>query len=241
MKAKKRRRVDIATLAPELARHSEVSVAKQGPCCFSCGNHREGSLFDAIGVVHELLFEPQVTTDFLEPNDLLHSSSKSPTGRAICENLSITNMFEFADPCLRFEFSVISTLASICWEDISRNLQITAKLAGGHSIPAVSLHVSTSFTVLPQGDDCLHITISSAWWSHATSFTIVGLYFAGQLICSPLLPATIKVMHVNHTPCKAGRLWTSSEAGDIAGATSAIKDGCSTEESKKVRNYDCDA
>ena len=224
----KRRRDEIAARFAEPAGPNGVSLSKQSSSCFNCGNHQGGSLFDSIGILNALPCEPQVSSDFLESTALSLACAEGPI--STLESLSITNLFEFADPCRHFEFNVISSLSSVCWEDISRNLQITAELAGGHALPAVSLHASTSFTVLP-GVDRLRITISPAWWSHATSFTIVGLYYAGQLVNTPLLPAIVQLVSVNHALCNASRLWVSSKAGDLAGVVSAIKDGCSTEES----------
>ena len=229
---KRRREVTSSTNVPEPA-HTRgdrgVSVAKQRTSCFNCGDIQEGYLFSSFGIFNALPVEPQVAIDFLEPAAM--SLASGETGFATCDNLAITSIFDFADPCRQFEFSVTSTSASVCWEDISRNLQITAELLGNrHTLPAISLHAATSFITLP-GVDALRVTISPAWWSHATSFTIVGLHHAGNLIDTPLLPASIEVMHLNHTPSKAGRVRMSSKAGDLAGVISAIKDGCSTEES----------
>ena len=200
----------------------------QDSSCFNCGNYREGYLYDSLGILNALPVEPQFTIDFFEPPALSHASVEGPS--ATCDSLSINNLLEFADPCRQFEFNVISATASLCWEDVSRNLKITAELAGGHAFPTVSLRAASSFNVHPHVDG-LRIAISPAWWSHVTSFTIVGLYCAGQLIYSPLLPAIVNLVRVNHAPSKAGRLWTSSEAGDLSGVILVITDGCSTEES----------
>ena len=225
----KRRRGEIVAHGPEPASPSKAILAKQDSGCFNCGNYREGFLVDYIGILNALPVEPQVTIDFSEPAALSLASAEGPIGR--CDSLSITNLLEFADPCRQFEFNVISTHAALfCWENVSRNLKITAELAGGHTTPAVSLRAASSFNVHPHVDG-LRITISPAWWSHATSFTIVGLHLAGQLIYSPLLPAIVNVVTVNNAPSKAGRMWTSTEAGDFAGVILAIKDSCSTEES----------
>ena len=226
----KRRRVEIAAHGPQPVNPSEVDLAKHESSCFNSGNYHGGCLYDSIGILNTLPVEPQVTSGFLEPAALLQASGEGQS--AMCDSLSITNLLEFADPCRQFEFNVISTRASLYWEDVSRNLKISAELAGGHTtgIPSVSLRAASSFKVHPHVNG-LRITISPAWWSHATSFTIVGLHHAGQLIYSPLLPAIVKVVTVNHAPSEAGRLWASSKVGDIAGVISAIKDGCSTEES----------
>ena len=206
-----------------------ASLAKQGS---AYEGYQEGYLFDCIGILNALPIEPQVSRVFVEASTLSLASAEGPS--AICESLSITNIFGFADPCRQFEFSVISSRSSsCCWEDVLRNLEITAELqvTGGHTLPAVSLKASSSyFNVLPNAN-YLRITISPAWWSHATSFTIIGLYYSGQLVDTTLLPAIVNVVNVNHAPSEAGRLWMSAKAGDSAGVISAIKDGCSTEES----------
>ena len=234
----KRRRVEIATThVPEAACPSKVSLVKQGSrSCFTCGECQEGCLFDSICTLNALPFEPQVSSNILEPTALLLSSTEGAI--ASFEGLLITNLLEFANPCHPFEFNVISSHTSVCWEDVSRNLQITAQLAGGRTLRALSLRASSSCSVLPNVDTgSLSITISPAWWSHAKSFTIVGLYYAGHLVDTPLLPATITVIHTNHAPSKAGRLLKSTKEGNLAGVISAIKDGCSTEESdNKVCN-----
>ena len=225
----KRRRVENTSRIPHPNEVILTRSTKQGSSSFNPGNYQEGNLYDSIGILNALPVEPQVAIDFLEPTVLLHASAEGPS--AMCDSLSITNLLEFAGPCRHFEFNIISTYADLlCWEDVSRNLKITAELAGGHTLPAVSLRASSSFNVHPNGDG-LRITISPAWWSHASSFTIVGLQYAGQPIYSPHLPAIVNVVRVNNDPSEAGRLWASSEAGDLAGVISAIKDGCSTEES----------
>ena len=232
----KRRRVEIAS---RIQHRDDVNLVKQDSSCFNCGNYREGYMYDSLGMLNALPVEPKVTIDFVEPADLSHASAEGPS--ATCDSLSIKDLFDFADPCRQFEFNVISTRASLCWDAISRNLQIAAELAGGHTFPAVSLRASSSFTVHPYVNG-LHITISPAWWSRATSFTIVGLYHAGQLVCTPLLPAIVNIVRVNHAPSIAGPLRMSSKEGDLAGVISAIKDGCSTEESDDtVCTMTCDA
>ena len=227
----KRRRVALAAPAPDLTRPSEARTAKQSNSCFDFGDCSAGYLLDSIGIFDVLPNGPRDTSVFVEPTALTFSS-EFPA--ALCNSLSLLNLIEFADPCRFFEFNVMFTRSSLCcqWEDVSRHLRIAAELSEGHPFQAVSLRASTSFHMLPNGTG-IRVKIASSWWSHATSFTIVGLYLAGQLIDMPLLPATIKVMHVNHTPSKAGRMWKSSKAGDVASVISAIKDGCSTEESNK--------
>ena len=199
-----------------LANHRSSSV--------NYGSYQEGFLFESACILNSLPVEPQVTSHLLEPTTLTLASAESPM-IAICNSLSITNLFNFADPERQFDFCVISTRSFLCWGDVSRNLQIIVKLEGGHTSPAVSLRASSSFHVLPNVN-CLRICISPAWWSHATSFTIVGLYLAGQLVDAPLLPTIVNVVHVNHAPSTAGRLLMASIAGDSAGIISAIKDGC---------------
>ena len=221
----KRRRVENVTRVSEQARPS--GVAKHSSSCFPCGKSPEGYVVDSLSIFNALPVEPQVNSEFLEPKALSLACAARPS--AICESLAIANLVKFADPCRQFDFTIISTNGSVCWEEVCRKLIITAELEGGHTLPAVSLRAALSFKVLP--NDSLRITICPAWWSHATSFTIDGLYHAGQLVNTPLLPATIKVLDVNHAPSKAGRLWLSAIAGDAAGVISAVKDGCSTEES----------
>ena len=227
----KRKGAKKRTRFSEQAYQDEMIFARQGSNQLSCGNYRDGYLFDSIGVLNALPVEPQAMSEFNGPTALSVASSEGPS--ATCNSLLVTNIFEFADPCRQFEFSVISTQSSTCWEEVSRNLYIAAVLAGGNAIPAVvSLHASSSFNVIPDVDS-LRVTISPAWWSRATSFEIVGLYHAGQLVATPLLPATVKVMNVNHTPSKEGRLSKSINAGDLAGVIAALKNGCSTEETNK--------
>ena len=162
---------------------------------------------------------------------MTRSSEEGPKTITTHESFSITNLYEFADQCHNFEFTVLSTEHSVCWENVLRNLQLTAEIAGGPTLPNISLHASSSFRVIQGAMGGVRVTISPAWWSHATSFTIVGLYYAGQLLNTPILPATVKVVHVNHTPSKAGGMFRSLRAGIAAGVISAIMDGCSTEES----------
>ena len=224
----KRRRAEIDAHVPEPAGPSEAILAKQISSCFNCGTDQEGYVFDSIGTLNALPVEPQDTSDFFEPTALSQACAEGPRA-TFCGSLSITNLLEFADPCRQFEFNVISTHTAVCWENVSRNLYITAEIAG-HAIPAISLHASSSLSVLPNIDS-LRISISPAWWSHASSFTITGLHHAGQLVHTQLLPANVIVVNMNHAPCNAGRLLMSSKTGDLTGVVSAIKDGCSTEES----------
>ena len=220
--------------APEPVCPSEDRTEWHSNSCFGFGGDNTGYLHDAERIFDALPCEPQDTRAFFESTALMLSSAEVPT--AMSNSLSIQNLFEFADPELTFAFHVMFTCPFLSWEDVSRNLRITAMLEVGHTQPAVSLRASTSYTKLPHGIG-MRITISPAWWSCAASFTIVGLYHAGQLVVTPLLPATIRVMHVNHAPSKAGRLWSSVDAGDASSIVSAIQDGCSTEESNdKVCN-----
>ena len=224
----KRRRLDIASRVSDPVRPSEASLTKHSSGYFNSRNNQGRYIFNAIGILGALPFESQVASDFLEPAALSLATAGGPF--ASCDSLSITNLFDFADPVQPFEFDVISNMASVCWGEISRNLQITAVLAGSIAVPDASLRASTSFNVLPHVDG-LRISVSPAWWSRATSFTITGLYYAGQLVGTPLLPAAISVVDINHAPSKAGRIWKSLKAANVAGVITAIKGGGSTEES----------
>ena len=192
-------------------------------------------LFDSLDILNALPVEPQAARDFLQPTTLSLGSAENTI--AACTTLSITNLLQFADPCRQYEFSLMSTNPSVCWEDVSRNLRIHAELAGSGTLPTVSLRAISSFVVDPDAN-CLRVFLSPLWWSHATSFTIVGVYDAGHFVDSPCLPATVNVVHMNHTPSNVGQLSMSSKDGDLGAVISAIKDGCSTEESnKQVCNF----
>ena len=210
--------------APRLARRHSSGA-------FSGDYHCEGILLDAVIVFYELPIEPQETSVFTEPA-LLKCAPASAMSHADCTSLSISKLSEFANPCYPFTFEVTSSLpyTSGCWEAVSRNLRIAASFAGDTQ-PAVSLKASTAFKILPKSDG-VRITIAPGWWSDSASFTLDGLYHAGHVVGTPLLPATISVVNVKkYAPCKMGHLWRRSRAGDAAGVSSAIKKGCSTEES----------
>ena len=198
---------------------------------FVGGDIDGGVLQDSITVFNEHPFTPQETVGFVEPSALAKISIDPRTD--VCGSLSIAELFDFADPCRPFTFQVTS-LPLLCesLDTISRNLSIAATLAGECGAPTVSLRASTLFNVLPTADG-VRISIDSGWWSNATSFTITGLYLLGRVVDTPLLPATVTVVRVNHAPSKAGRLWRSAQAGSTAGVLSAIKGGCSTEERDK--------
>ena len=222
----KRRRL----VAPRVPEAGGVISTKHDSSCFNSGDCPDGFVFDVISTLNQLPVEPQVTSDFLEPSSLSLASVQFPI--YTCDSFSTTSLFEFADPSRQFEFSLISTNPSVHWDDVARNIRITAELEcnGGKALPTASLRSSSSFKPHPSGN-ISYITLSPAWWSHASSFTIVGLYFAGQLIKTPLLPATIKVVEVNHVPSKVNQLSMSTRFGNLSGVVSAVVNGCSTEES----------
>ena len=195
------------------------------------GTNEEGVLHDSVAVFNEHPIAPQEAIGFVEPSALANTSSDFRT--TICGSLSITEFFDFADPCRPFSLQVTSRpLICESWDAISRNLIIAATLAGECGAPAVSLRASTAFNVLPTADG-VRVSIDPGYWSDATSFTIVGLYLSGQVVDTPLLPATVTVVPVNHAPSQVGRLWRSAIAGSTAGVISAIKGGRSTEERYK--------
>ena len=189
------------------------------------GDRNVGLLWDAIAVFDENPCEPLETIEFAEPVSMDCSSTDGRT-IVVSSGLTLLEVSEFMDPCCPFTFQIASTQPAVCWEVVSRNLRISAKLEGS-ALPAVSLRAA--FSVLPT-ENCVIITIAPAWWAAATSFTIDGLFLWGQIVGSPLLPANIAVINVNHTSTSKGRLWDAAKAGDTAGVIAAIQDGCSTEE-----------
>ena len=212
-----------------VSQRNDVLFEKHVSSFFSYGHYREGYLFEAIGITNALPVEPQITNGFNCPTVLSVASAEVSTTPFDSGDISITDLCVFADPWRPFEFAMICKRSSICWECVSRNLQITAEIAGGHALPSVSLCSSLRY-IVDRHAECLRVTISPAWWSHSTLFTIVGIYYAGQLLNTPFLPASVKVLLVNHVPSTTDRLTMASKQGDFAGVLSAIEDGCSTEE-----------
>ena len=200
------------------------------------GTNEEGVLHDSVAVFNEHPIAPQEAIGFVEPSALANTSSDFRT--TICGSLSITEFFDFADPCRPFTFQVtFRPLLCESWDVISRNLIIAATLDRACGASAVSLRASTAFNVLPTADG-VRVSIDPGWWSDATSFTIVGLYLSGRVVDTPLFPVTVTVIRVNHAPLKKGLMWKSAEAGNTAGVISAIKEGCSTDERNK--QVDCE-
>ena len=194
---------------------------------FSIDENNTGILGDSISIFNNRPTEPQEASTFTAHVSITQSSTEYPL-IAASDSWYIQDIEEFADPCGSFTFSVTSSLPRISWEAVSRNLLLTSTLAGD-TVPAVSLRSSIKFEVLPSADG-VRVSISPSWWSDATSFTLVGLYHAGQLVPMPPLPVTITVVHVNLAPTIRGRLWTATRNGDITEVVAAIKGGCSTEE-----------
>jgi hypothetical protein len=172
---------------------------------------------------------------FAEPSLLTQSANDCPTIASFIAGLYIREISEFADPCGSFTFYVTSTDPLISWEAVRRNFSLICTLAGTASV-ALSLRASTKFGVLSSRDG-IRVSISPAWWSDASTFTLVGLDYAGNVVPTLLFPATIAVVRVNHLPSRNGRLWKSSKSGDASGAISAIMDGCSTEETDEEVCY----
>ena len=118
--------------------------------------------------------------------------------------------------------TVAFTLSSLA------SLRIFGKLAE-HSTASVTLRASTSLEITHSGRG-VRVSIAPGWWASASSFTVSGLAFAQCVVVPAPLPASIRVVTVNHDPQPIGRLWRAAKAGDPALVEAAIVDGCSTEE-----------
>ena len=162
-----------------------------------------------------------------EPPTTIHCSATSKHCFEALGQHTIEKLFSFADPCGPFTIEI--TCPDRCTLNASAHqLLITASLDGVID-PLVSLRASTAFRCVSFGRG-FTVSIGPGWWSGATSFTIVGIYLAGQAVGTPPLPTTVKVTMVNHTPSIEGPLMIASCVNDAPGVISAIIAGCSTEE-----------
>ena len=227
---------------PVTVSHSEAPLVTRQPrsLLYGTGISTGGILQNSIVVFNEQPIEPKESCVFEEPLSISRIQRyREDPANAVTASLSLTTSSElglgFADPCCPFKFEVTASLPLVCWESVARNLLLIIKLAG-REFPAISLRAATSFEVRPTGDG-VRVSIAPVWWSDAASFTIAGLYHAGQVVDTPLLPATITVVNINHAPSTKGRLWMSTKEGDISSVISAIKAGCSTEESDDEVNF----
>ena len=183
-----------------------------------------GIHYELMRCYNELPYLAQEPGGFSLPSTIQGSSSFQEDLEL---HVRVAHFYTFADPSRCFTCDVLFS-GSCTLDAFSRHFVIYASLAGDIA-PAVSLRASTSFRILPSGSG-VSVSIAPGWWSDAASFYISGLYFAGKLLETPLLPSTVVVVNVNHTPSIMGRLLAASSANDAAGVVAAIKAGGSIEE-----------